>query len=211
MPQIDDSVRRLTYEDIDKLRAELTDEQRTFIDAYLDNEFDIRRARHVAGITHQTALRYLRQDARSSVIVRWYMDRHAVTSEETLARLSDIARADIGEFLDIEEDIETGEEFTRFNLKRAKLEGRTHLIRKLELKSDGSIRVELHDSLKALEMFARTHKLLADNVSNTYNQQIDWSSLLDAYLARLADGENVAQVLRDYAQERSSAGAQSYS
>src|SRR5690625_1092531 len=104
MPQIDDSVRRLTYEDIDKLRAELTDEQRTFIDAYLDNEFDIRRARHVAGITHQTALRYLRQDARSSVIVRWYMDRHAVTSEETLARLSDIARADIGEFLDIEED-----------------------------------------------------------------------------------------------------------
>lgn len=87
----------------------------------------------------------------------------AMSAEEVLARLSEHARSDIGEFLDMDGNLD---------LKRMKSSGMTRLVKKLNTsKSSGTspkggdweretVTLELHDAQSALTTLARYHGLL---------------------------------------------------
>lgn len=96
------------------------------------------------------------------------LEEAAMDADEVLARISDQASVDIAEFLDEYDhqagvDPDTGEPIyesrLRFNFKKAKARGKTHLVKKLKVLPDGSIEFELHDSAAALDRLAKVHGL----------------------------------------------------
>lgn len=101
------------------------------------------------------------------------LEEAAMTSDEVLARLSDIASGDQDDFLD-EVDCQTGadeignpifEKRMRFNYAKAKKRGKTHLIKKMKFDKDGRIEeVELYGAPDALDKLARVHGLYKDKL-----------------------------------------------
>ena len=97
----------------------------------------------------------------------------AMSADEVLLRLGDMARGDFGDFVDIE-----SMSFS-MALQKAKELGLTHLIKKVKqrttmtLKKDGDaeevhwFEVELHDSQAALVHLGKHHKLFTDKVEHT--------------------------------------------
>ena len=136
------------------------------------------------------------------------LDQMVMPSEEVLYRLSDHARADLGDFVKYEQapqydenhmpiiDPDTGEQKLSvrvwIDLEKAREADKTHLIRKVKQLKDGSIELELHDSQSALQLLARHHNLLRDT---TTNLNADLGDLTDEQLARIADGEDPIKVI----------------
>jgi hypothetical protein len=94
-----------------------------------------------------------------------------MSADQVLIRLREVADADISDIVDIDD-----KGIPSLNLKKAKEQGKMHLIKSIIPTSNG-IKVELHDSLKALELIGKHHALFTDNVNN--------------------DGEIVFKVVRD--------------
>lgn len=96
------------------------------------------------------------------------LDERLMTADEVLKRLADMARGDMGNFLDI-----SSMSF-QLDLKKAKDLGLTHLIRRVKQRTvtavdrDGheeetnTIEIELYDAQQALALIARYHGLLVD-------------------------------------------------
>lgn len=108
----------------------------------------------------------------------------AMPAAEVLARLSEQAAADVGDFLAVDADGSV-----TVDLEKARLAERTRLIRKLRVvrKTRGDVRedrveVELHDSQAALAMLARHHGLLDRKDAARAGQPTyeDWLDMLDA-------------------------------
>jgi hypothetical protein len=83
------------------------------------------------------------------------LDETALTSDETLARISGMATGDMGDFLAIEGTA------VRLDLAKAKKLGLTYLIKEFKHTRYG-ISIKLHDSLAALTTLARFRGLLKD-------------------------------------------------
>jgi phage terminase small subunit len=81
----------------------------------------------------------------------------AMGADEVLARLSEIASADMADFVSEDEDGRV-----RVDLGKARDRGKTHLIRALKPTAHG-LAVELHSASDALEKLARFHRLDAGN------------------------------------------------
>ena len=136
------------------------------------------------------------------------LDQMVMGSDEVLYRLSDHARADLGDFIKYEQtpqydtnhmpiiDPDTGEQKLEvrvwIDLEKARQADKTHLIRKVKQLKDGSIELELHDSQSALQLLARHHSLLHDS---TTNLNVELGDLTDEQLARIADGEDPVKVV----------------
>jgi len=105
----------------------LTYKQRLFIDAYLgEANGNASEAARCAGYANPGQLGYqLLQKTSIRTAVECKLKTVAMSSDEILARVAEIATADIGEFLDIKED-----GTYRLRLSRRK---RTRLIRKLKV------------------------------------------------------------------------------
>jgi len=71
-----------------------------------------------------------------------------VTTDRLLQLVSDLAEADLGDFLTISKGA------WKIDVAKAKKSGRTHIIRKLKEGKHGT-ELELHDKLKALELVGR--------------------------------------------------------
>jgi hypothetical protein len=69
----------------------------------------------------------------------------AITTNEILARIADIATADLMEFIGVEDD-------GRYcvNLKRLRKERAGHVVKRLRISKDGAIQIELEPRLPAL-------------------------------------------------------------
>lgn len=80
----------------------------------------------------------------------------AMAAEEVLARLSEIAAADMGDFVTISK---AGK--PTINLTRAKAAGKLHLVKALKPTKFG-LSLVLHDALAALEKLGRHHGLFED-------------------------------------------------
>ncbi len=100
------------------------------------------------------------------------LEEAAMQADEVLARISDQASTDIDEFLDEydhqngvdEEGNPTYERRLKFNYRKAKSRGKTHLVKKLKILPDGSIEFELHDSAAALDRLAKVHGLYKEKI-----------------------------------------------
>lgn len=104
-----------------------------------------------------TASRLLRNEKVIAEISR-RLERFAMSANEVLVRLTDIARADIADALSPQGAIDPLE---------AKRRGKSHLIKRFKTKevtADDKVtyetEIELHDSLKALELLAKYHDLV---------------------------------------------------
>lgn len=84
------------------------------------------------------------------------LDRAAMTADEVLARLSEIATADAGDFLKFD-----GRGRYSLDLKGAKERGKLHLIKAIRPTKFGPA-IEIHDAHAALEKLGRYHGLFAE-------------------------------------------------
>ena len=153
----------------------LTKKQRVFIEEYLQC-WNATEAAKRAGYSERTAYssgQRLLKDVEISDAIKKRISEKAMSADEVLLRLGDMARGDLGDFLDVESmsfDL---------SLKKAQELGVTHLIKKVKQrtiitqKKDGDeeeqhyIEIELHDSQAALEKLGRHHKLFTDKTEIT--------------------------------------------
>lgn len=89
--------------------------------------------------------------------VAWWMMRKGVTVGEVRSRIAEIARGDLGDFLDDEGNID---------IEKARAKGLTHLIKRYRVheRSNGTrtVELELYDALVALQTLARMYGMVVD-------------------------------------------------
>jgi len=169
----------------------LTGKQRVFVEAYLDCLNATEAARR-AGYQQpmQQGSRLLR-----NVEVRTATDaglrERAMGKDEVLARLAEMARADMRDFVETE-DTEEGDGTPRLVVRKS---APLHLIKEMEVTrttrraSDGEdllydtkIKIKLHDAKAALDTLARVYRLVSDGDGATL-------SVTAEQLAQMSDDE----------------------
>ncbi len=153
----------------------LTKKQRVFIEEYLQC-WNAAEAARRAGYSERTARIQASKLLTKTNIqeeIQKRISEKAMSADEVLLRLGDMARGDLGDFVDIESMS------YHLSLQKAKELGLTHLIKKVKQrtvitqKKDGDeeeqhyIEIELHDSQAALEKLGRHHKLFTDKTEIT--------------------------------------------
>lgn len=153
----------------------LTNKQAAFLSEYLI-DFNATQAAIRAGYSSRSATqigqRLLLKDDISAEIKRFLAEK-TMKSEEILQELADIARGDMGDFLDISSMT------WQVDLAKAKELGLTKLIKKVKQRTnitqrkDGDeeentqIEIELADKLRALELLAKMSGMLSDKTEIT--------------------------------------------
>lgn len=147
----------------------LSNKRQKFVDEYLKCWNQSEAARR-AGYSHPWEMGHrLMKVEEISQAISARIEENAMSADEVLKRLGDIARGDLGDFLSI-----GGMSFD-LSLKQAQELGITHLIKKvtqttrINLKDDEethTINIELHDSLAALQLLGKHHKLFTERVEH---------------------------------------------
>jgi hypothetical protein len=134
--------------------AGLTYRQRLFVCAYLGtaagNATEAARAAGYAQPHSQGPRLLANVGIRAAIAAK--LAGAALAAEEVLARLSDMASADLADFLAI------SPKGHRVDLAKARRAGKTHLIKKLSPTRYG-LAIELHDARGALELLGKYHGL----------------------------------------------------
>ena len=156
-----------------------TNRQRVFVEEYLQcwNATEAaRRAGYSDKTARQQGSRLLSHVDISAEIKKRLAEKH-MSADEVLSLLSEHARGDMGNFVDIE-SMSYG-----LNLEKAKELGLTHLIKKVKDRvvmtsnKDGeetethTLEIELYDAKSALDTLARYHGLLVDRKDITSGGQ----------------------------------------
>ncbi len=118
------------------------------------------------------------------------MDEVALTTAEIQARLSEIALADVTALLKVGPDGEPAtdsEGNVQLDLARAFQAGSLGVVKRLSPGRNGGWSVELHDSLRALELLARCRGMLNDRL-RLESAHLDLDKLTDEELEALARG-----------------------
>lgn len=153
------------------LNPNLTPRQQVFVDAYFACGQNASAAARKAGYKNRanTAARQI----MSNNVVRQEIDRirreSLMSASEVLSRLADQARGDIADVTDAS---------GLLNMKKAIRDGKTGLIKAITHTTTTikgvtttTIKVEIHDSQKALQLIGKHHKLFVERV-----QVDDWRS-----------------------------------
>jgi phage terminase small subunit len=161
----------------------LTDRQRAFVEEYAINGFNASAAAKAAGYEHpdKFAYRLVRNAKIREAIEIRFKDR-IMSAEEVLARLTEQARGDIGNYLDEEGNV---------NIAQLQADGKAHLIKSISDSKYGK-RVEFYDAQKAMSLMAKYHRLFAERIENI---TFDMSRLSDTQLERIASGDKLIDVL----------------
>jgi phage terminase small subunit len=148
-----------------------TPKQRAFIDAYFACGMNASAAARKAGYRNRpntAASQLMSNNVVAAEIDRIYRDI-AMPAGEVLARLSEQGRADIADVTNVDGTV---------NLKKARARGKTGLIKSITHTVTSfkgvettTVKVELHDSQKALQLLGKYHKLFVERV-----QVDDWRS-----------------------------------
>lgn len=142
--------------------------QRQFVCFYLGAaNGNATQAARLAGYANpeSNAYRLLLSDGvQAAILAR--LDEAALRTDEILARLSDIATADLSDFVKC-----TASGFS-LDLEHARQCGKTHLIKKLSNTKHG-VAIELHDAQAALVHLGRYRKLFVDRVEHELRDKSD--------------------------------------
>lgn len=143
-------------EEVDTLRSQMSDQQRAFVDAYLSNGFNGRRAAIDAGYSEACAYQ---QSSRllKYADIRRVVDLHAesatITAKQVIARLSELATVNVSDFVTENGSIVPG-----------CVDRLGHLIKGIKAPTmTRGVELELHDSMDALDKLAKIHRLYAEN------------------------------------------------
>lgn len=148
----------------------MNDRRKVFVSEYL-KDFNGTRSAIAAGFAeksaHVTASRLLR-NAKVNTAIKQAIAERIMSADEVKLRLADIARGDMGDFLDI-----NSMSFA-IDLARAKDAGKTKLIKKVKQKTvtriekdgteqeDNTIEIELYDAQAALNSLGKHLGLFKD-------------------------------------------------
>lgn len=154
---------------------ELTIKQRLFVLAYLgEADGNATAAARIAGYGQPQSVgpRLLANQRVQSLISR-HCDQAAMSANEVLARLSEFASADIGEYIEEQPD-----GTVKMLLAKAKKAGRTRVIKKIkvtkktftssrgDVEEEMTTELELHSPLVALDKLAQHHGLYRELKAN---------------------------------------------
>ncbi len=132
-----------------------TDKEAVFIEEYLQR-WNATEAARRAGYAHpMQESNVVLQRPRVREIIQQRLREKAMGADEVLARLDDIARGDIAEFI-----TPSGRGF-RIDIKKGFEAGKSYLVKKLSKNRKGT-EIELYDAMKALELLGKNHKLFTD-------------------------------------------------
>ena len=161
----------------------LTDRQKRFVEQYATNGFNATGAAEVAGYQwpEKYAYRIIRQPKIKAAIQARFKE-HIMSADEVLARLTEQARGDIGNYIDDEGNVD---------FQKLKEEGKGHLVKSISDSKYGK-RVEFYSSQAAMQLMAKYHRLFADRIENI---TFDMSRLSNLQLERLANGSKLIDVL----------------
>jgi len=141
----------------------LTDKQQAFINHYIQiwNATEAARRAGYQGNDNTLAVvghENLRKPNVCNEIER-RMQENAMEANEVLSRLSDQARADMGDFLDVRHN------YAALDLEKAKELGLLRHVKKFKVSARGT-EVELYSSQAALQTLAKAHGLLKETQIN---------------------------------------------
>ena len=162
-------------------KARLTDKQRSFINHYLQC-WNAAEAARRAGYSEKTARNIGYENLTKPhlrEVIEERMKSNAMSADETLARLSDQARVDMGDFLDVRHS------YAKVDLARAKEQGLLRHIRKFKTTVGGG-EIELYSSQTALQTLAKAQGLLHDKIEININIDLvvkAWTELEEAGLS----------------------------
>lgn len=158
----------------------LSNKQRMFVEEYL-RDFNATQAAIRTGYSPHTAneqgSRLLANVSIKEAVAARIAERK-MSADEVLDKLSDIARSDMGDFLDI------GSMGFSIDLNKAQEAGKLHLIKKVKMRTtttlskDGvetethDIDLELYDKVSVLEKMGRHHKLFTDKTELSGNIEV---------------------------------------
>jgi phage terminase small subunit len=152
----------------------LTYKQRLFVYAYLgEADGNASEAARIAGYgqPHSAGPRLLADERIRSLISR-RVDQAAMSADEVLARLSEFASADIGDYVD-----EQADGTIKIDLDKARKANRTRVIKKIKVtkrtyttkqgtEEEQTTELELHSPLVALDKLAQHHGLYRELKAN---------------------------------------------
>lgn len=133
-----------------------------FCEAYVSNGFNGAKAAITAGYAaasaRQTASRLLTNADIEAEISRLLADQ-VMGRDQALAAMSDMARADIDDFISLPGT------FPYIDLDKARALGKTHLIKKIKVRGDGGMEIELYDRQTAVRDIGKHHGLWKDDIA----------------------------------------------
>lgn len=167
--------------------AKFTAKQRAFIEAYAQCGNGVEAARRADYKGDDARLLFIAAEnlrkPKIAEAIRARLGEQVMAADEVLARLSDLARGDMADFITVTD----GEPV--LDLAKAAQRGKLHLIKRTWQGSSGGWQIELYDAQRALVELGRHHKLFTDRVK--HNGEIDVKLNLDALsddeLEQLAD------------------------
>lgn len=134
----------------------LTPKQQAFVEAYLANGFNATAAARLLKYANPDRQGYrLLRNVEIAAAIRLELAERAMPADEVLARLAEQARSTMDDFLDGEGKID---------LKQARERGRLHLVKSRSVTKEGE-RIELYSAQSALELLAKHHGLLTENIA----------------------------------------------
>lgn len=155
----------------------MTQKKRVFIDEY-PRDFNATRAAKAAGYSPRTAYssgQRLLKDVEVQAAIQAHVAEVTMGKDETLLRLSDVARGDIADLMDLTEDGYTFKLMVQDENGNLIVNPKTKLIRKIKQKVTtigGSVEreiveteLELYSSLEALEKIGEAHRLFVQRQS----------------------------------------------
>ena len=167
----------------------LTGKQRVFVEAYLDclNATEAARRAGYAEPRRQGSRLLTSVDIKAAIDAGFAT--RAMPKDEVLTRLAEMARADMRDFIETDED---GDGTPRLVVRKS---APLHLIKEMEVTrttrkaSDGEdllydtkIKIKLHDAKAALDTLTRVYRLVSDGDGATLSVTAD-------QLAQMSDGE----------------------
>ncbi len=180
-------------------KEELSDRQAVFVERYLES-YNANRAAEQSGYAFGYGQALMRMPAVRKAINE-AMASAGMKPVEIIARLSRIARTDMEEFLDVDEN-----GYARVNLKKAKAMGKLGLLQEISYDNNGMPRIKLQSQLDAMEKLAKINAMFTEKLEVSITGQVDINVNKQVMVQALADPALLAK-LGELAEQVASKGA----
>ena len=180
--------------------SDLTEKQQKWLDEYFQcwNGAEAARRAGYSSIYQSAHDNLTNPKIRDEITLR--LNLNAMSADEALSRLADMARASIEDFVQFDD---SGSRVWRIDLLGAREAGKLHVLKKLSYDSEGRPHLELYDAQRALELILKAHGAFSESLDVTTKGE----SLNDG--ARITEAGRDALIAAIFKRARDRAAAES--